>query len=223
MSYIPNRMYAPRFAKARKVVTKDPVQFAVLMKLSSLKEQVRSGDLEFARSLVTNFNKYGRLSDRQMYFVEQIIARAETPVTAPATIQVSVAQINDMFDKAAQKMKRIKVTLQDSAGQRVVFKRAGPSSKYSGQILVSDGGTFGQATFFGRIDQQGMFHTTQKTTDSVRALISEFAADPEDVAGKYGRLTGSCCFCTKSLDDPRSLNVGYGPVCAKHFGLKWGN
>ena len=206
----------------RKPVIKDQTQFPILMKLSSLKEKIAARDLEFARSLVTNFNKYGRLSDRQMYFVEQIVARAENPVVAQPAVQLSVTAIQEMFEKAAQKLKRIKVTLKDSAGQKVVFKKAGPASKYAGQIMISDGGAFGAALFFGRIQEDGGFVATSKATPSVVSLIKEFAADPEDTAGKYGRLTGGCCFCSKPLDDQRSLAVGYGPVCAKHFGLKWG-
>lgn len=207
----------------RKPVQKDQSQFPVLMKLSSLKEKIAARDLEFARSLVTNFNKYGRLSDRQMYFVEQIIARAEAPVqAAPAAVQLSVAAIQAMFEKAAQKLRRVKISLKDSSGQKVVFKKAGPMSKYAGQIMITDGGPFGAALFFGRIDTEGNFMATSRATDSVKTLVQEFAVNPEDVAGKYGRLTGACCFCSKSLDDQRSLAVGYGPVCAKHFGLKWG-
>ena len=204
-----------------KVVVKDQVQFPVLMKLSSLKEKISSRDIEFARSLVTNFNKYGRLSDRQMYFVEQIIDRAEAPAPTPVAT-IAVAAIQQMFANAAQKLKRVKVVLQDSTGQKVVFKKAGPSSKYAGQIMISDGGAFGSALFFGRIQEDGSLITTQKTTQTVVDLIKEFAANPEDTAGKYGRLTGGCCFCSKGLQDQRSLTVGYGPVCAKHFGLKWG-
>lgn len=207
----------------RKPVQKDQIQFPVLMKLSSLKEKIAARDLEFARSLVMNFNKYGRLSDRQMYFVEQIIVRAETPVQTPSTpVQLSVAAIQAMFEKAAQKLRRVKISLKDSSGQKVVFKKAGPMSKYAGQIMISDGGAYGAALFFGRIDTEGNFMPTARATDSVKTLVQEFAVNPEDVAGKYGRLTGACCFCSKGLDDQRSLAVGYGPVCAKHFGLKWG-
>lgn len=204
----------------RKQVAKDPVQFAVLMKLSSLKEKIAVRDLEFARSLVTNFNKYGRLSDKQIYFVEQIINRAEAP--APEVVQLSVTRILDMFANAAVTLRRIKVTLKDAAGQKVVFKRAGSTSSYAGQIMISDGEAFGTAQFFGRIELNGRYVPSSKATDTIKALIKEFSEDPEATAGKYGRLTGGCCFCSKPLNDQRSLVVGYGPVCAKHFGLKWG-
>lgn len=205
-----------------KQVLKDTVQFPVLMELSSLKDKIAPRDMDFARSLVTSFNRYGKLTPKQMEFVEVIISRAKGTATPKPSTAVPLDAIQAMFDKAAQKLKRIKVTLQDSAGQKVVFKRAGPASKYAGQILVTDGGPFGAAKFFGNIKEDGQFFVTPKATDSVVNLVNEFAANPEDVAAKYGKLTGGCCFCSKSLNDNRSIAVGYGPVCATHFGLKWG-
>jgi len=41
-------------------------------------------------------------------------------------------------------------------------------------------------------------------------------------AAKFGRLWGSCVFCSRMLTDERSVAVGYGPVCAEHNGLPWG-
>jgi hypothetical protein len=37
--------------------------------------------------------------------------------------------------------------------------------------------------------------------------------------------TGRCCFCNHKIgegEDNRSAAVGYGPECAKHFGVPWG-
>jgi len=47
--------------------------------------------------------------------------------------------------------------------------------------------------------------------------------NPEEIAKEYGRLTGNCCFCHKELSTDNSLEVGYGPICADNFNLKWGN
>lgn len=34
-------------------------------------------------------------------------------------------------------------------------------------------------------------------------------------AKAWGRMTGTCCVCAARLDDPRSVDAGIGPVCAK--------
>ena len=43
------------------------------------------------------------------------------------------------------------------------------------------------------------------------------------MARSHGHRTGYCCFCGQLLtDEERSVAFGYGPVCAKHWGLPWG-
>lgn len=45
-------------------------------------------------------------------------------------------------------------------------------------------------------------------------------------AAKHGRDHGNCIFCNLDLTDPNSDpakgGVGYGPICAKKYGLPWG-
>lgn len=41
-------------------------------------------------------------------------------------------------------------------------------------------------------------------------------------AARFGKLWGQCVFCSRLLTDERSVAVGYGPVCASHNGLPWG-
>jgi hypothetical protein len=42
------------------------------------------------------------------------------------------------------------------------------------------------------------------------------------VAAEHGHKTGNCCFCSRPLNDARSTEVGYGPVCADKWELPWG-
>lgn len=41
-------------------------------------------------------------------------------------------------------------------------------------------------------------------------------------AAQFGALTGRCVFCTKRLTDERSIEVGYGAICAENNSLPWG-
>ncbi len=43
-----------------------------------------------------------------------------------------------------------------------------------------------------------------------------------EAAAAIGHLTHHCCFCSLELTDGRSIDVGYGPVCASNNGLPWG-
>ena len=211
------------FRPARKAVQANPDQVDAIAALGQALPQLSNSDSQFASSLLQNFNRYGNLSDKQMHWVNTLTARAAAPRPAPvALVTVNFQPIQDLFDKAAQKLKRIKVKLQTTDGQPVVISRAGPMSKYTGQILITDGGPFGDNKFFGRIDVTGEFFATRSTTPAVAELIQQFSADPAGSAARYGKLTGGCSFCKHGLTDGRSLAVGYGPVCAKNFGLVWG-
>lgn len=53
--------------------------------------------------------------------------------------------------------------------------------------------------------------------------IQQFNDNPEQAAKLFGQLTGNCCFCGKELSTKESLAVGYGPTCAEHFSLPWGD
>jgi hypothetical protein len=143
------------------------------------------------------------------------------PVMAP---KLDMTGVNALFDKAsASGLKWPKIRLITPAGQNVALGRAGDRSKYKGQVMVTDGGPFGSNVYFGRVDQAGEYHPTDQSTPEIRSLLEQLGADPAKVASAYGKLTGNCCFCHRSLfgEDQRSTDVGYGPVCARKFGLPW--
>ena len=209
--------------KTRNPVVVDAVQKVAVDALAAVVDQLGRSDRNFASSLIAGFSRFGKLSDKQLSWVDTLTQRATAPKPAPvAYVTVDFKAIQDLFDVASQTMKRIKVRLQTTDGQAVVFNRAGPMSKYAGQIMITDGQPFGQNKFFGRIDVDGSFYGTRSADQTVVDLVKEFAGDPAGTAGRYGRLTGGCSFCNHSLKDDRSTEVGYGPVCAKNFGLVWG-
>ena len=209
------------YYRSRKPVQVNTEHQARVDALIAVLDKLSRSDAGFAQSLAGNLRTWGRLSDKQLQWVDTLTQRATAPAPLP-TQQVNVQKIQDLFALAAQKLRRVKVALQAASGQKVVFTKAGPMSKYAGQILVTDGGPFGANKFFGRIDANGDFFAARTADKDVQALVTEFADSPAETAGKYGRLTGGCSFCNHKLDDNRSLEVGYGPVCAKRFGLVWG-
>jgi uncharacterized protein DUF6011 len=141
----------------------------------------------------------------------------------------NVGGIMALFAKALQHLKHPKIRLSTLNRQNVALSIAGQRSKFMGQIMVTDGERFGINKYFGRIDQHGEWHPAQQQTPDifkvlpdVVELLRKLSEDPAGTAAAYGRLTGNCCFCNLPLTDQRSTDVGYGPVCAKHFSLPWG-
>lgn len=77
--------------------------------------------------------------------------------------------------------------------------------------------------WYGTIDANGKLNSSQRNmTLAIEDELNNWAADAEGMARAYGKLTGNCCFCNRELSDDRSLEVGYGKVCAGHYGLAWG-
>lgn len=52
--------------------------------------------------------------------------------------------------------------------------------------------------------------------------LSEGTAMTLEQAKEFGALTGTCVYCARELNDERSIEAGYGPVCADKNGLPWG-
>jgi Family of unknown function (DUF6011) len=93
------------------------------------------------------------------------------------------------------------------------------SGKWAGHVFANKPGGFGSG-YYCYIKPN--FQLSDNAPDWVVEQLREFAKDPAEYAGAYGKKTGSCCFCSQTLTDPRSVTVGYGPVCANRWFLPWG-
>lgn len=182
-------------------------------------------DQEFAKSLVNGWEKYHRLSDKQLYWVEKLIIRVER-LNDPETAAIEVGAFDGvlkLFKTAAEHLKYPKITLQTTDAQVVQLSVAGKSAKAPGTVNVTDGKPFGVNLWYGRVHPDGKWERGHKVTDEqakeVQSLLTELSADPAGTAGKYGKLVGRCCFCNSNLTDEHSTGAGFGPVCAKNYGL----
>lgn len=149
-------------------------------------------DRDFALSLVSQYDRKGSLSERQVAAAEQMISRSGSgAVAAPGALE------NGLYLHDNGRIYKLYTTQNGRQGAKVLQVEA---SHGSFQYLA--GGT--------RLVAQ--------------AVADGFAhALTQDEAQAFGRLHGFCCNCAKDLDDDRSLAVGYGPVCAGHFGWFYPN
>jgi hypothetical protein len=186
--------------------------------------KLNARDQDFASSLLSS----KRLSDKQLYWVGELTRRANGDIPAATTVDVgNVKGIVDLLDRAAKHLKRPAVIVRAN-GRDIRLNVAGRKAKVPGSINVCGAaGGFGDRDWYGRVTRDGKFEPSRKydtnTVTAVAAALQAMASDPAKAAAAYGHMTGVCCFCNTALTDARSLAVGYGPVCAKHYELPWGN
>ncbi len=201
-----------------------PTNIATLRGLvATLDERSR----EFASSLISQFDARGTLSPRQWPWVDTLIERAGEATTKASAPVVSekigdLAPLQALFDRARVHLKKPAIVIGLDGIGELRIAEAGPQSRDPGSVNVSINGRTG--TWFGKILKDGHFQASRKvpTPPTLIAGMKEFAKDPAAAAAKHGKLTGRCCFCNLHLTDARSTSQGWGPVCADHWGVPWG-
>ena len=161
----------------------------------------------------------GASADGQINWLREVQFDGEPDPTVPLpTLTLSFDGIANLLHTAQEHLKWPKIRLQTADGYQFTIHLAGAMSKEPGSAILSGVGWHGD--YLGRVSKDGTFrgHAPEPVLKVLRAL----ADNPERVAAEYGLLTGQCCFCGRGLEDERSTTVGYGPTCARHYGLTWG-
>jgi hypothetical protein len=164
---------------------------------------------DFAASLL---RQWGRLSTAQLAWAHKLALQVTAPAAAPAG-DSQLAGLFAPFDHARQGgRKRLAIRTPDA-----ILK----PSKCGDYLYVSDPnntepGYYGsQPRYLGKVSRQGVTNCSAEVADNLRLI----AADPLSAAVAYGRLTGSCSICARTLTDPVSIERGIGPICADNYGL----
>lgn len=162
---------------------------------------------DFAASLLHQFDRNGRLSERQYDAAERMLAKAKT-IKAPK-VEVDVSRIETLLFTA--KMSKLKHPKFRAEG--LTFSLAGATSRNAGAVYVKKGDEY-----VGKV-MDGRFHPVAATPEGTAEAIVRVAQDPKGAAVAYGRLTGNCACCGRELTDPKSVELGIGPICLSNWGL----
>ena len=128
--------------------------------------------------------------------------------------EIPLGKITAMFASAKVHLKYPKIRLQ-SEGKEIVISPAPMTGNNPGALYVKVSNEYA-----GKITKEGKWLARER--GSLETLLLNFAADPKGEAIKYGKLTGNCCFCARTLTADNSLETGYGPICAARYGLPHG-
>lgn len=191
----------------------------------------RVRDNTFASDLVTYFDRSkGRLSPARLYWLHKLAMeqKAKENPPPPAFAFPGVVEFLNRAVASGRRKTGGCVTFRNDGGVVQVRGYRGPKEEYNGSFWVNNGVVYssGDNVLYGRLEKDGGFrpnkHLEFPLPAHVLALLDELGNDPESFVAKYGRLSGRCCFCDTSLTDEVSVGLGYGPVCAKTYNLKWG-
>jgi hypothetical protein len=142
-------------------------------------------------------------------------ARAAQPVAPKATVDLAsvVAFLVAARDGAhsGKPLKSPKTCFAAPGVGELGLSLAPLTGKNPGAVYVKLNGEYA-----GKVTADGtVVGIAPALVDALRAIT----ADPAAAGAAFGRLTGRCSFCSTKLDDEGSIEVGYGPKCAKNYGL----
>ena len=149
--------------------------------------------------------------------------RSRSPKVIPKVspkVEIKLDNIVEMLNYAKETIKSpsIQIVTDDATYSLTI---AGEQSQLPGTINVVS-----KSVWYGRIFLDGKFQPSKKIPEPVieqlMNALQAFNNNPERMAHAYGRRTGRCCFCNLPLSNEKSIDVGYGPVCARNYRLKYG-
>lgn len=71
--------------------------------------------------------------------------------------------------------------------------------------------------YAGKVTADGVLVLRNDAPDWLKAALMAVQGDPIGAATEYGRETGRCSVCGRTLTDPLSIQAGIGPVCAERL------
>lgn len=112
-------------------------------------------------------------------------------------------------------LKRPKLRVLNVAGNNELRLSITSSGVAPGSVAVVDH----SEGFIGCVRPNGDMTGALALDTQLQTHLSQVALDPAKAAKDYAAVMCVCCFCGKPLTDAGSVEVGYGPICAKHWGL----
>ena len=168
----------------------------------------------FVQSIDEQITSGKNISDKQMTIINRIIGYSSKTDTQPVEDEGDYKKISELLNLAGTKLKKPKITF-EVARQTVVVSLAPSTGKNPGSSYIKVDGDY-----YGKISQMGNLRSYGDNIGII-GFLDDMADDPSMAARTYGKRTGRCCFCNAPLKTLESTSHGYGPVCAKNWGLVW--
>ena len=195
-------------AAAPIITEADPVAAFAASHPAEYKWLVDNQRNNFAASLMSALEKWGRLSEKQIGAVTKIVAR-----DAAKPVKIDLSAVLEKFANAqAAGLKRPKLRLEG-----LCISLAGGNN--AGWLYVKNGPAW-EDTYLGKVNPQtGEFFRSRDCSDADIERLLNVADDVLAAAVAYGQETGQCSACGRELTNPESIAAAIGPICADRFGF----
>lgn len=94
---------------------------------------------------------------------------------------------------------------------KLCVRKPGKNSRYHGWTFVDDGAAYGSRRTYGKQRPDGLYQ------GDVQEALATILKDPLAAQVAYGKLTGTCGYCGRLLEDEESVARGIGPICAAKY------
>lgn len=165
--------------------------------LGWLQAEVEAGN-EFAGSLLDAGNKFGSLTERQLACVLRNIDENKSS-DDPAS-QLDISSLTGYYAVPG-----------GDTRLKICVRRPGKNSRWHGWTFVDDGAAYGSRQTYGKQAPDGTYKG--RIVEQLQAILE----NPLEAQQAYGKLTGTCGYCGRILEDPESIERGIGPVCASKY------
>ena len=188
--------------------------------------ELAAGGNSFWNSLLSQWEKYQHLSDRQWACVEREMDKA--PKMARNTPTIEVAPLADMmarFEMALEHIQKPAMVLCDEEGEEYRFNPAPATGQNAGWIYLKSRGDTGWGwgwCYRGKINPQTgeLWAAKGQSANDLVQVVRMLLADGLDAAVlHYGHHTSNCGLCGRQLTEELSVASGVGPICASRYGI----
>lgn len=179
----------------------------------------------FVDSLMTQFERKGSLSGKQIFWASKL--GNEAIDNADSEMQMSVMESETdgpyaeivAFMKAGEKGNSTRLTFDIGSRFNITFSLAPSHGKNPDHIYVKC-----NHKYVGKMTPAGVFVAREGYYKEASIAVLDEMVDTGVGAYvlAYGQRSGNCACCARKLTDERSLTAGVGPVCAKRFNITWG-
>jgi hypothetical protein len=155
----------------------------------------------FAMSLVEK----KKVSEKQIAWMHYLATQSVIDSQTPAKKGEYINLVEKIYDAGKNRKKKFQVRL-PGITLSTVNKGANIGCVY----------LFENNQYVGKITQNG--ELKGNVSEDVKNLLEDANDNLLQLAKIYGHESGSCSICGRTLNDPLSVQMGIGPVCAKLFG-----